>query len=538
MLSSQGVAPIGASERVAAINTNGQPQLEGTEQKTQEVALVTNISIKELRKTLTQDVANLTEEIQQEFQKLSDAAFERVETFLAHINLGNQTYQTEGAKLKDDQEVRKSYRLTRETDQASLQKITSSYEKTQTLFQSRIKILQEVIAKHNLEKALLRERIEGKTSVWESLSWSYRYGATYHLGETKEALKMRRVAPTAERKDSMLESIMVGEPVPIRSDITNLSLHFEVLCEEVIVYNEALKAVPKSSALPLLHFQRHTQQYKILLEEWNKLKEDHQKRLEQLTEEIAKNESVKENSDLLNSLQKEKFELSSHQKIINKYTQEIAVLLKHRQDQFSLIISEEMIERSPLSTEDTESQRLLQWSVELKEKSAIHCWEKYSSVASKYETFIQASKEKAELDRDFKAFKTEAYPQRVKLLETALASYQSYIETMGLEEKKINRQMRALSKAIEKREKWQIDPPVETDEKEKDAKAVSSEQQGWSFWPWSSKAPASSKQDEVKKESVAEVGEAKTDESVEKEDVKEVEQEVKVQEGAPATSNT
>ena len=535
MLSSQGVAPIGAGEKVDAINTNGQPQLEGTEQKTQQVALVTNLDIKQMRGPLKQDVANLTEEIQCRFQKLSDATSNRIEAFLGQIKVDNEAYRKEN--LSDDQ-VRGKYRSVRETDQASHQEITSSYEKTKTLFQNRIKALQEVIAKHSLEKALLKERTEGKSSIWQSLSWSQRYGAEYRLWETAEALKKRSGAPLG---GSLLESAMVEESMPVRTEMANLLLQFEVLKEEITIYNEALSEVSKT-ALPLLHFQRHTQAYKNLIEQWNKLKEDQQNRLKALKEKIVNIESSKEEKHLLPSLQKEKLELAYHYKAIIKHAKEIAALLLMRQDQFSLKMDstpEEMIEYPVLSNEDTKSQEILKWSVELKEKSASHNWEKYSSVSTKYYSFSEATRQKNELDNEYNTFKIEAYPERVKHLETALASYQSYIQTMGREEKKINHQLKALNRAIQERTKWQIDPPVETDEKEKDAKTENSAQPS-SWWTnWLSNSPAKPKKDEVKQESIAE-GEAKTDEPVENEGEKEAgkEDEVKVKEEAPATSNT
>jgi hypothetical protein len=445
---------------------------------------------------LKTQVNNLSAEIQELFNKELRENLRKMAGHQIAFSTDNERYQKARAEMGKES-VRAQYRELRDRQQAEYRSICDHYERMLTLFNDRIKAVQNAIKNHVLESALLKEIFTGNVSYLSSmslisLSLGYKYGIPHRLSECTNkdgtgALDIRRERLGLKLEDKSVEDVEFSTPIfsDIQRDTAELSRKIDILKEEVTVCNEAMRKEAyrevSESNLPAIYYLYHHQQLMALRKEIEGekgeketvvvpgLKAKAQDRIKELDKTLDTEKGTPD-SELYISALREKTELTTRWEMIELRYKEIVSFLNQRKSDFKLsdkkLEDQQAIKLENLSAECATALKLLGRITALKEDTVLsNQWEDLqyaSSAEQKIEkrkvAYFQASKEYSDLAREKSTFETETLPKRQEYLASAVDTYREYIRTMQLDMEKMDNHFKLLGQAAQERAKWQVQP--------------------------------------------------------------------------------
>jgi hypothetical protein len=418
-------------------------------------------------------IDNLSSQAQEHFEMVLREQQLTVAGFQSLFASNNSRYLAVQDTINKE-EVRKVFFQLREDEKLQYIEICNYYDQLKQVFEARIAALQQAIANHSLESALLKQSITGNTSYFNSYSFmnwelGYRYGATFRLGEANEALEARKSAIGVKEEDSTIETSIIDiiEPSEFCSKIRKLLKDIVILKEEVTICNEALKKdiyeVAISGDLPRKYYIFHKQRLDKLKDLIVEIKKEFKNHIVELNKKISLESST---PDSLTSLahKQELLELTKRVEMIETRQGEIETLLSSRKKYFKLeekgLDIKEPIQLTNLSSEYQKALKLVQRITTLKEDIVLsNQWEHIAYPKQRRMIYCKISEKIEKLADEKKKFESEILSKRLGIIETAVATYKTYILNIQESMKAIDKHFDLLLRDAKERGKWQVDPP-------------------------------------------------------------------------------
>lgn len=417
---------------------------------------------------------DLSKEAQDKFETNLEEQQEIVSSFQSIFSKNNKKYIVKSSQLKTPS-IQKEFHQLRETEKKQYQELITAYTKLKQIFTSRIEALNEAIASHMFESYFLSQTIRGNSSYRNSFSvWNfslgYLYGATYRLGEISQSLEERRKAIGIKEDDkpSLENSEIIDIITPSEScqNLTKISREIALLKEEVTICNEALKTDKQrftATTLPRQYYIYHMQCLKNINDSLAKLNEDLEKQVSQLREDL-KLEVSTPNSPKALACQRELSEIETRKTAILHRQNEIKDLLAQRKKEFKFseegLEKDESVKLEDFSPQYTKALSLIERIIALKEDIVLSkAWESFDSSKQRCLTYFQNAEKLKEFSESKSNFESEALPERKKMIESAVMTYQGYIVNMQQSMKAIETHFKLLEKDSLERAGWQVAPP-------------------------------------------------------------------------------
>lgn len=423
---------------------------------------------------LNEKVSNLSEEAHQEFNTALRETLKMIGGFQSLFSKDNSDYRSEGKNLEKPL-VKEKYSALKTRTQDEYRIIDQNYSNFKEIVFKNIGFLNDAIKLHSFEKEALQESTSGNQSYLSSFSIinlkvGYKYGFDFRYWEItnpKGALETRKanigLKTDAEKKP---EVVFLEEKETLNATskkIITLSLEIDTLKERVLVINESLEKDSKEmikSDIPKRYYLYQKQQLDALKGQLDELKSAQETRIKELELVIERENVNLEAIPYLNAV-REKTEIMKRWEMINLRHDEVLKLLNNRKSVFKLsdetLNSKEEVKLDDLSTEYQKAFDLLNRITSLKEDLILgNTWEKWASPGQRETEYFKAVKKTEELKEEKAKFVSEALPNRVKVLETAVETYRGYIKTLQQGIQAIDEKLSILKIERKERQNWQV----------------------------------------------------------------------------------
>jgi len=460
--------PVQAKGRIDEESVQAQ---EAVEQEKGCINLEPNLSLEIYEEEdLSHLISNLSPSTQKKFESSLEQSQQQIAAFQSVFSTHNERYLAKQQQL-DKPDVREYFHSLREQEKREYQGLKNSYNKLQHFFLERIKALTQAIANHMLEDSLLNQTIIGNDSYLKSMSLSslsigYRYGATFRIWELKQAMETRKAAIGDVKETEELSSEV--EVIPTSSVCQNLaeiSRNIDILKEEVIICNEALKKQVKVVAdteLPRQYYIHHKQRLDEIKDSLAQMSNGIDEQLRSLIQDLQLEASTPGSPQSL-AYQQEQAEIQTRRTKISERQLEIENLLNQRKVMFKLaepgLDTKEPV-KLDLSPEHKQALELIGRITALKEDITLsNSWEKFVPLEQRKFTYSQMSKQVDALVKNKDNFTTQVLPERSKLIESAVRTYAGYILNMQYSMKAIDNHFKLLERDSLERANWQVAQP-------------------------------------------------------------------------------
>ncbi len=519
-----------------------------TSMKIEQTSNITTLVSDEVQKLL-----NLLNDLSPDAQNQYEITLRNKQSFIAGFQslfASNNSKYLSAKDQMNNADVREKFWKIREEEKTQHKTICLSYENTfKKIFEDRITALQQAIANHSLESALLKESIIGNDSYSKSFSLfnmeiGYLYGLQFRLWEALEALKTRKIAVGIKEEET--SNLKNGEKAPLESSmigsskssefylkIVRLSHDLVALKEEVTICNEALRKdiyeIAVSSDLPRKYYIYHKQRLDALKQTIEEVKEEFPNQIELLDKNIMLEASTPDSPKSI-AWKQEHLEITKRLDMIKLRQNEIDDFLAHRKKIFGLeeknLDPKEPIQLTDLSTDYQQALKLIQSITTLKEDIVLsNQWENIDPLDKRRMTYFHIATQIKDLENEKKIFESNVLPNRLKIIDAAIATYKTYISNIQESTKAIDNHFKLLGQDAQQRAKWRVTAKTE---------ALSTSQTTMGFFNISSWFPStaniekgSEKKTEGQQESAqATASDEKTDEKFEKKETKEDHKEI------------
>ena len=448
-----------------AVATNG-PAVPVAERKPVELT----DDVKKAIEKLEQHKEELTAEIQQCFQAIQDRLIERIAGRHAVLTFHNQQFLAEKGRLEDPN-VREKWRLLREKEARKVEECQVNFVALQEVFNQRIAILRKTIQDHQIEGAILKEIMVGKTSwsmaaLKQSLSY---YGVLHRLDESKTELESRKTKLGIKVGEARPSVALPTDPqsASLTGKLSDISQNLACLLEQAAVVDETLRRsvleTAKLSAWPKRFYDYLNGELNTWSVAMATLKPDVEARLKALSADMkGKAEQDKR------TMKREQAELTKQWESIQANEREIRKILDYFKKTFALPNEAESSGFADFSPVYKDAINLLTLIASHRERVVNEgAWELFfeSHDQRKVSYYKQVDKTAA-YEAQRKALMDTQVAPRQKLLEAAVPTYQGYIDTMQAAITCAAGHLKDLTSAAQLRAKWKVEPPVDKVKKE------------------------------------------------------------------------
>lgn len=438
---------------------------------------------------LSQNIHDLSPDIQKKFQLFLEDKQRVVAGFQSVVESHNTNYDTEPQKKKA--EVREEYSALREKDKKELQDLFNDFGKCEKVFADRIKALQKAISTYEFESTFWNECINGNDSWFSSLrsfklAIDDRYGAKFKFWQIDEALKIFKPAaaqeapvssdaPPTQSSGKVEESRIIivqakGEDSPsLHSRLKQILFDLVKLKAEVLICNASLKKkavdLAENRDLPQNYYFAHKNQFEQIKARINALEKDAvANRLKEI-EEAMRIESCTPNSPQFKAFQQERIQLPKLDQEISGKLKQITNLLNERKALFNLS-DEEPKEAIPSLRMGQTSNKALDLAFQvtcLSEEILLqNSWVETIPMEQRqvyYQDFHLLS-EALKLSKAI--FEAGDLRTQLEVIDTAVSTYRSYIAILARGDNKIKAHFDFIQKLSLQRAGWDVEklPPV------------------------------------------------------------------------------
>lgn len=375
---------------------------------------------KSAEEVLRKNVFTLTPESQKKFDQNLRNQLTKISGFQTTFSQDNVDYSKE--KNPENLEVSKKYTDLFTRGKSDYTKVTSYCSSLKSIFNERIGLLTAAIETNSLEQNFLKEMTVGAATLGFE-----RYGIPYRLSELVSELQTRNKKIEATPKKDSETSIMRknSEKTSVTNKLASLCDLIVILKEKVTIFNSVAVKCKNEDMKNYYFFYK--QELEKLEKKYNSLLNEYEKKISGLKQLLSiEKDKLKPEGLLDHVFQEELDELTTcRTSFITRYAEVSKALSNSPFSKEKLSIGD--VEPKLFSQLFEETQNFLSSIVSLKERVKLENQWEFSSPLTKRRLMYQGSLLESEKLTREKEGVEKSVRDRVKLLQTATETYESYI---------------------------------------------------------------------------------------------------------------